>query len=308
MNGRPRTLAQGWTRPDADLTSGPRGKRARLPTLRGFPRHPEDTDRNLLVAAPGSSGEDPRSVEAPLPPGPCALQPGTRQPRRAAPARHASPRWLPAGVCAGGRRGPASPSGCRRSGRTGKTKAHGPCCSSGQRCRRQRFCFLQRATGYLRGGKQNEIRFVLESPPPTGDDLSSAGSNVRSRGASGHPGWEDRGIPVPQPLGGSGSGGRFAITNTVVSSDFSESQPAVFLFVGRTTCLERTPSPFFPPDWVAGWATWWQSWLTFTGASKRLDAEGHPRDRSPLWTALKGRVSSDLSGFQINYFRMAARW
>ena len=206
MNGRPRTLAQGWTRPDADLTSGPRGKRARLPTLRGFPRHPEDTDRNLLVAAPGSSGEDTRSVEAPLPPGPCALQPGTRQPRRAAPARHASPRWLPAGVCAGGRRGPASPSGCRRSGRTGKTKAHGPCCSSGQRCRRQRFCFLQRATGYLRGGKQNEIRFVLESPPPLGMICLLLAQTSGAGGPLGTPVGKTGASLFPSPWGALGLG------------------------------------------------------------------------------------------------------
>lgn len=108
VNGRLRTL-------------GEQGGPARMPGPRGkasSAAHLEGVSKAHLVAVPGSSGEDPRSVEAPLPPGlPCAPPTGTS--RRAA---------LPGSrVCAGGWRGCASPSRCRRSRRRGRpgTKAHG---------------------------------------------------------------------------------------------------------------------------------------------------------------------------------------
>lgn len=72
-------------------------------------------------------------------------------------------------------------------------------------------------TGYLLYGKQNEIRFVLENPPTRRDDLSQL-AHTSGAGPEGCPGAS---FPVrktgcsllPSPRGGTGSAGRFGVTN-----------------------------------------------------------------------------------------------
>ena len=104
---------------------------------------------------------------------------------------------------------------------------------------RAQVCFPQRVTGYLLDGKQNEIRFVLENSPtpvmicPQLAHTSGAG---RPRGIL--PCREDRVFLVPQPTRGSGSAGRFGVTNIA----------AVFLavwspdFRGNRNLLREEPS------------------------------------------------------------------
>lgn len=176
VNGRLRTLGE---------QGGPEARRARPPTLRGFPRH-------TLLQYQAPLAKTPAAWRRPFPPASPVL------PRRARAA--GQPCQAAVYVQGDGGGAPAPPAAGGAGGEAGLARRLMAWCrSSRRRRRRQRVCFLQRVTGYLRGGKQKEIRFVLESPPPAGDDLSSTGSNVRSRGASGHAGGEDRGVPVPQP-------------------------------------------------------------------------------------------------------------